>query len=163
MSLSHAIQETSISSVDIFKNLLENVNSLQKNVNHLLFSECEIKLHDMFAKAERACMKKLLETFDWDYPAFQSGNETYRKVSRNKKRYMTLAGEVELERTLYRNQRNGPTYCPLELNTGIIEGFWTPKAAKQTIHMVSLLTPVECENLFVEFGLMQPSKSSIDN
>ena len=64
MSLSHAIQETSISSAGVFKNLLDNVNSLQKNVNHLLFSECEIKLHDMFAKAERACIKKILESFD---------------------------------------------------------------------------------------------------
>jgi len=38
---------------------------------------------------------------------------------------MTLAGEVTIERTLYRTERNRPTYCPLELNTGLIEGFWT--------------------------------------
>ena len=75
---------------------------------------------------------------------------------------MTLAGEVEVERSLYRTQRNGSTICPLELNAGLIEGFWTPKAAKQALHLVSLLTPVECENVFAEFGLMQPSKSSID-
>jgi len=75
---------------------------------------------------------------------------------------MTLAGEVTIERTLYRTERNGPTYCPLELNTGLIEGFWTPQAAKQAIHLVGQLTPVEAEGIFKEFGLMAPSKSSLD-
>lgn len=162
MSLSHAVNQSSISTSDIFDTLLSDVQSLLKNTETSLFSQLEIELHQRFAEAERACMKKLLERFDWDYPVFQSEGITYRKASRNKKCYMTLAGEVELERTLYRTQRNGPTICPLELNTGIIESFWTPKAAKQAIHLVSLLTPVECENLFAEFGLMQPSKSSID-
>lgn len=75
---------------------------------------------------------------------------------------MTLAGEVTLERTLYRTTRNGETYCPMELNTGLIEGFWTPQAAKQAIHLVSLNTPAEAEQIFKEFGLMSPSKSSLD-
>jgi len=69
---------------------------------------------------------------------------------------MTLTGEIELERSLYRTERNGPAFCPLELNAGLIEGFWIPKAAKQAIHLVGLLMAVKCEALFVEFGLMQP-------
>ena len=75
---------------------------------------------------------------------------------------MTLAGEVTIERSLYRTERNGPTFSPLELNTGLIEGFWTPQAAKQAIHLVSQLTPAEAEGIFKEFGLMAPSKSSLD-
>lgn len=162
MSLSHAHSQTSTTTQSVLEELLINVKLIENKSVSSRFSELEIELHQLFAKAERACMKKLLEKFDWDYPAFQSNDKTYRKASRNKKRYMTLAGEVELERTLYRTERNGKTYCPLELNTGLVEGFWTPKAAKQTLHLVSLLTPVECENVFAEFGLMQPSKSSID-
>lgn len=38
MSLSHAVKENSISSKDIFKNLLDSVNALQKKTNHLLFN-----------------------------------------------------------------------------------------------------------------------------
>jgi len=161
MSLSHAQSQTSTTTQDIFNQLLEDVKVINNKATSSHFSMLEIELHQAFAAAERECMRKLLEQFDWDYPVFQSGNKTYRRASRNNKRYMTLAGEVELERTLYRTSRNGPTHCPLELNAGLIEGFWTPQAAKQTIHLVSLLTPVECENVFKEFGLMSPSKSSI--
>ncbi len=135
---------------------------LYKNTIKEEFAELEKQLHQQFAEAERQCMAKLLEQYDWDYPVFMSGDATYRRSSRNKKTYMTLAGEVTLERTLYRTIRNGVTYCPLELNTGLIEGFWTPQAAKQALHLVSLNTPAEAEGIFKEFGLMSPSKSSLD-
>jgi len=75
---------------------------------------------------------------------------------------MTLAGEVDIERSLYRTERNGITTCPLELNAGLIESFWTPQAAKQAIHLVSLITPSEAEHVFIEFGLMTLSKSNLD-
>ena len=162
MSLSHAQSQTAITTQSIFEQLLNNVKSLNLKAHSERFGALEVELHQLFAAAERECMKKLLENYDWDYPVFQSNELTFQKASRNKKRYMTLAGEIELERTLYRTKRNGPTISPLELNTGIIEGFWTPQSAKQAIHLVSLLTPVECENVFAEFGLMSPSKSSID-
>jgi len=138
------------------------VSALYKKTNNEEFSELEKQLHQQFAEAERQCMAKLLEQYDWNYPAFISENSTYRKSSRNNKTYMTLAGEVTLERTLYRTTRNGPTFCPLELNAGLIEYFWTPQAARQALHLVSLNTPAEAEGIFKEFGLMSPSKSSLD-
>ena len=108
-------------------------------------------------------MKQLLECYDWFVSKFHSTDgQNYFHSSRNNKRYMTLAGEVTIERSLYRTQRNGTTYCPLELNSGLIEGFWTPQAAKQAIQLVSQLTPAEAESIFKEFGLMNPSKSSLD-
>ena len=36
------------------------------------------------------------------------------------------------------------------------------EAAKQAIHLVSLVTPAEAETVFKEFGHMRPSKSSLD-
>ncbi len=50
----------------------------------------------------------------------------------------------------------------MELSTGMVEQFWTPQAAKQAVHLVSLLTPAEAETVFQEFGQMCPSKSSLD-
>jgi len=38
----------------------------------------------------------------------------------------------------------------------------SPQAAKQALHLVSLNTPAESETIFKEFGLMSPSKSSLD-
>lgn len=162
MSLSHASQVSSITTKEIFEQLSDSVKSIYKRTREGVFAELEIELHKKFAEAERRCMQKLIEQYDWDYPAFKSDKQVYKKASRNKKTYMTLAGEVTLERTLYRTTRNGETYCPMELNTGLIEGFWTPQAARQAIHLVSLNTPAEAEQIFKTFGLMAPSKSSLD-
>jgi len=162
MTLSHAYSQTSTGSTEVLNNLLEEVKSVIKQSRKSLFTTLELTLHQAFANAERGCMQQLLEQYDWDFPAFTSQGKRYRKVTRNSKPYMTLAGEVSVERSLYRTERNGPTHCPLELNTGLIEGFWTPQAAKQAVHLVSQLTPVEAERVFKEFGLMAPSKSSLD-
>lgn len=162
MSLSHTETFSSTSNENIFDQLPYSVKSIYKKAKTEEFAALEKELHQQFAEAERCCMAKLLEQYDWDYPAFSSGEKIYQKASRNKKRYMTLAGEVTLKRTLYRTTRNGMTYCPMELNTGLIEGFWTPQAAKQALHLVSLNTPAESEAVFKEFGLMSPSKSSLD-
>ncbi len=162
MSLSHAQSTTAISTSQFFTQLSNSVKSLCQKTKEESFATLEIELHQQFAEAERQCMAKLLKQYDWDYPSFYSGDKIYKKASRNQKKYMTLAGEVSLERTLYRTVRNGSTSCPLELNAGLIEGFWTPQAAKQAIHLVSLNTPVESEQIFKEFGLMSPSKSSLD-
>jgi hypothetical protein len=48
----------------------------------------------------------------------------------------------------------------LELNAGIIEGYWTPLAAKQAGWAVAHLTPKESEDLFEMLGNMTPSKNS---
>lgn len=163
MSLSHACTISStLSTEQIFENLFGSTKSIYKKNMKDEFFALEKELHQVFAEAERQCLAKLLQQYDWDYPSFQSGDKTYRRVSRNKKTYMSLAGEVTLERSLYRTTRAGKTYSPMELNTGLIEGFWTPQAAKQAIHLVSLNTPDECEKIFKEFGLMSPSKSSLD-
>jgi len=162
MTLSHAYTHTSTSSTEVLNKLLEDVISIHKQSRKEMFSTLEITLHQVFASAERLCMQQLLEQYDWDFPSFASQGKNYRKVTRNCKQYMTLAGEVRVERSLYRTERNGPTCCPLELNTGLIEGFWTPQAAKQAVHLVSQLTPAEAEQVFKEFGLMAPSKSSLD-
>ncbi|ETW92306.1 MAG: hypothetical protein ETSY2_53795 [Candidatus Entotheonella gemina] len=52
--------------------------------------------------------------------------------------------------------------CPLELGAGIIEGYWTPLAAKQASWAVAHLTPQESEELFDMLGNMTPSKSTLD-
>ncbi len=132
MSLSHACTISStLSTEQIFENLFGSTKSIYKKNMKDEFFALEKELHQVFAEAERQCMAKLLQQYDWDHPSFQSGDKTYRRVSRNKKTYMSLAGEVTLERSLYRTTRAGKTYCPMELNTGLIEGFWTPQAGKQ--------------------------------
>jgi hypothetical protein len=81
---------------------------------------------------------------------------------RGKARYLSTFGVVRLWRRLYRDRRNGPTVSPLERSVGIVEGFWTPQAAKLAALAVSDMTPHRAEGFFAAFGAMTPSKSSLD-
>jgi hypothetical protein len=77
---------------------------------------------------------------------------------------MTAAGEVTVERWLYKD-RSDPearTIAPMELRTGIVAGFWTPEAAKQGLWVVSQMTPKKAAENFARTGTMRPSKSSLD-
>ena len=50
----------------------------------------------------------------------------------------------------------------MELRAGIVEGHWTPLAARQASRVVAQMTPSEGEALLRELGNMAPSKSSLD-
>ena len=50
----------------------------------------------------------------------------------------------------------------LERKVGIVEGYWTPLAARQGAMLVSHLTPRDAEEVLATLGHMQPSKSSLD-
>jgi hypothetical protein len=133
MTLSHA--------VDINSNPNASLHHLGQQVNEFRersrardsFAMLERDLHEAFAEAERACLEQLLEDYDINVETFRCEDKTCRRVSRSPKRYMTVAGDITVERSLYRHTRNGETTCPLELNAGIVEQFWTPQAAKQAI------------------------------
>ena len=163
MPLSHAIDINASLNNPPFQQLSQQLSELRKRSRARdEFDTLERELHQVFAEAERTCLKQLLSDYDIDVETFRFANKTYRRSHRCSKRYMTVTGEITVERSLYRHTRNGETVCPLELNAGMVERFWTPQAAKQAIHLVSLLTPAEVETVFAELGHMRPSKSSLD-
>jgi len=77
---------------------------------------------------------------------------------------MTSAGPVVVERALFKDRSNDhePAIVPLDLKVGMVEGFWTPMAARQATWVVSQMTPQTGEELFKRMGNMAPSKSSLD-
>ncbi|MCH7696764.1 MAG: hypothetical protein IIB73_10820 [Proteobacteria bacterium] len=136
MPLSHAIDINS-NAIPSFHHLSQQVNEFREQSRARgSFAMLERDLHEAFAAAERACLEQLLEDYDINVETFRCDDKTYRRVSRSAKRYMTVAGNITVDRSLYRHTRNGETTCPLELNAGIVEQFWTPQAAKQAIHLV---------------------------
>ena len=75
--------------------------------------------------------------------------------------YTSAVGPVTVKRTLYRAGKD-KAVVPLELRAGMVEGHWTPLAARQASFLVTHLTPQECEDTLRELGNMAPSKSSLD-
>jgi len=123
----------------------------------------EEELHQVFAAAESEVMAQELERFDIDAPAVTLDGVVYRRVLRCATEYLAAAGPMRIERSLYSSRGKGErTICPLELRAGIVEGRWTPLAAKQATWVVAHMTPYEGEELFKMMGGMRPSKSSLD-
>jgi hypothetical protein len=123
----------------------------------------EQELHRLFVAAEREALRHELARFDLDVPRIEVAGERYQRVLRCETTYNSAAGPVRVERSLYRpTHSDGRTLCPLELRAGIIEGYWTPLAAKQATWVVAHLTPKESEELFELLGNMAPSKSTLD-
>jgi len=56
----------------------------------------------------------------------------------------------------YRHSSGGHALYPLQIQDGIVEGYWTPLAAKQGSWAVAHLTPKESEELFEMLGNMTP-------
>ena len=121
----------------------------------------ERELRRIVAEAERDVMAEKLAQYDVDVPKLVIDGKSYRRVLRAESTYTCAAGEVRVMRSLYRHEAE-LAIVPLELNAGIIEGHWTPWAARQMVVMTSLLPPQTGERLFAELGMLCPSKSSLD-
>ena len=122
----------------------------------------EQELHRLFVAAEREALGQELSRFDLDVPTIEVAGERYHRVLRCATTYTSAVGPVRVERSLYRRPHGEHALCPLELRAGIIEGSWTPLAAKQATWVVAHLTPKEGAELFDLLGTMTPSKSTLD-
>ena len=123
----------------------------------------ERELHQLFAAAEAEAMGEELARFDFDAPEILIDGIRHLRVLRCWQTYLTASGPVAVERSLYSTRQDGErAACPMELRAGIVEGFWTPLAAKQAAWTVAHLVPRESEELFGLFGGMKPSRSALD-
>lgn len=154
----HASVESAFSSLQAF---LARRRSSTEPVHDLEGFERE--LHEYFMAAEREVLAEELARLDVDLPAVTIAGKLCRRVVRCEETYVSAAGPVRVMRALYRGgQAEERTLCPLELRAGVVEGRWTPLAARQVAFVVAHLTPQEGEDLFRELGNMRPSKSSLD-
>ena len=65
-------------------------------------------------------------------------------------------------RTLYRARPGERAVAAVERKVGIVEGYWTPHAARQGAMLTAHLVPREAEEVLGVLGNMTPSKSSLD-
>ncbi|AUX39936.1 uncharacterized protein SOCE26_013310 [Sorangium cellulosum] len=127
------------------------------------FGAFERDLRSKMAEVERDLVAEELERLDVDAPVVLIDGVPHRRVLRCEETYLSAAGPVRVERTLYSTRRDGErAVSALELRAGIVEKYWTPLAAEQAVFMVAHMTPQESEALCAKLGHMQPSKSSLD-
>jgi hypothetical protein len=128
------------------------------------FYQFEKELHARLMEAEREIVGDVMAASDVDADAIEIDGVSHRRVLKSAETYMTAAGAVRVERWLYKDRRNPEAHAiaAMDRRLGIIEGFWTPRAAEQAAWVVTQMTPQKAENLFERIGNMEPSKSSLD-
>lgn len=128
------------------------------------FADFEKKLHVKVMEYERELIAEEMARADIDAGAIVVEGVTYRRVVRCEETYVSAAGLVRIERTLYKDRTDeaGRSISPMDLRLGIVEGRWTPVAAQQAAWVVAQMTPQRAEELFKRMGNMTPSKSSLD-
>jgi hypothetical protein len=123
----------------------------------------ERELHTHVAAVEREILAEELARLDVDVPVLLIEGVLHRRILRCEATYLSAAGPVRIERSLYSTREDGErAVVPLELRAGIVEGYWTPLAAHHAAWVVTHMTPQEGEDLFQTLGAMAPSKSSLD-
>lgn len=128
------------------------------------FATFERELHQRVMGLERELLASELSAMDIDAPEVFIEGVAHRRALRAKQTYLTSAGEVVVERTLYR-PRSGPSapvVSALDREVGIVDGYLTPVAANLALYVVTELTPGGAEELFKRIGNMAPSKSTLD-
>lgn len=129
------------------------------------FEDYEQELHQRVMLLECELMQEELSRYDITAEEIIVEKETYRRGRLSSETYLTAAGCVTVARHLYVGidaKDKDKTICPLELRSGIINGFFTPRAARQGAFAMAHLTPGESESMFSEIGNMLPSRSSLD-
>jgi hypothetical protein len=127
------------------------------------FERFEHELHKRVMAVERELLAAELSRYDVTAKQIEVEGVRYRPTLTSTQTYLTSAGEVTVSRNLYcPSGRGHKSICPLELRTGIIGGYWTPRAARQGAFVVAQVTPGQGEALFEELGGMQPSRCSLD-
>lgn len=161
MSLCHSMPHQFNQNVS-FQPISDFMTNIKKSgINERSFEHIEAQVRSLINQLESSILGECLEQFDIQTKLIVKGGQQYRHVLRKEKTYLTCAGPVRVERSLYRGPE-GDNICPLELQAGIIEGSWTPSAARVGYYVTALLSPYQGENLFRILDRFTPSKSALD-
>jgi hypothetical protein len=125
----------------------------------LLAMEGEVR--DLVAAVERASIQMVLQHLDVDAREVVINGVLHRRVGRNEATYLTGAGDVRVERSLYR-VGDGRTVTTVDVLGGIVDDWVTPRAAMVACFLVAETTPGMAEEMLRRVGGMAPSRSSLD-
>lgn len=163
VAATHILGEPVSSPLEKLRKFLET-HGMNGKTGPRAFADFERDLHARMMEAERDVIAAEMVKLDVDHDAIEVGGKVHRRVLRRTQTYMTSAGEVAIERNLYKDRRDEEGHCvsPMEMSLGIVGGFWTPRAAEQALWVVTQMTPRKADELFERMGNMTPSKSSLD-
>lgn len=126
--------------IEPFENLVRDVLARRRELGcsgrGIDYAAVEVEVADATAAVERAAHATLLQALDLDAPRIKAGEVELSRVGRSTATYYTLAGPIELTRTLYRSGRDSCTDA-ISLRIGTIGAGWLPQTARAMAHEVA--------------------------
>lgn len=123
----------------------------------------ERALHNHVMAVDRDLLADELSRYDVAADEVTVEGVSSRRSLESTQTYISAAGPITGSRHLYRPAgRSTKSICPLELRAGIVQGLWTPTAARQGAFVMAHLTSRESAMLCEELGGRQPSVSTLD-
>src|SRR5437016_4801017 len=83
------------------------------------FSVIEREIRQLVRNVEQEMVREELSRFDVDVPVLTINGVVHRRAVRAEASYVSLAGEMRLERTLYRQSADDPCVCPMEVRAAM--------------------------------------------
>ncbi len=161
-----AYQENQLLQSPAGEKLLEFLEQHRQQWNQTALPDLEQfehELHTHLLAMERDLVAEELAAYDVEAETITVNGTGYPWAGLASETYLTAAGPVTVERNLYRPAHHRASHvCPLEMRAGIVEGFFTPAAARQAAYVTAQLPPAQGAALFGELGNMQPSPSSLE-
>ena len=94
------------------------------------FEDHERELHRLISAWETELLAGDLARHDVQAKHISVDGVRYRHAFRAEQTYVSQAGPLRVERSLYQPVGGGRSLCPMEVRAGIVEGTWTPRAAR---------------------------------
>jgi hypothetical protein len=119
---------------------------------------------DLSQHFQRALHQRVLSAWDRDAPHLIIDGELHRRVGRYEATYYTLAGPVELERSLYRPaaQPYAKTVDPVSVRVGTVGAGWLPHTAVSMAFLVQMDPSREAAQIAQQLGVLPYSRSSFE-
>ena len=109
-------------------------------------------------------LKTYLESHDIRKAAVTVKGTNYRYKNSMKKTFLTLMGEVVVNRSIYANDLLGGGYhVPLDTAVGLSDDYATLETREMILFAASVTTPGDVEVLLRKTGLCHPSSTAIQN
>jgi len=128
------------------------------------YAEIEEQLAAGAAAIERAGHQAILQGLDVDQPRVRIDGKVYAAVGRYAATYYTMAGPVEVTRTVYRavGERNAKTVNAVSLRAGAVEEVWLPGVAQAMAYLLQQGTAREAEATARVLGRVPYARTSFE-
>ncbi len=121
-------------------------------------------LEESLAEAGRAAFKAFIEQFDTREERIVRGGRTYfPKGAAPSKKFLTIFGELALERHYYHPRGGGKGVVPLDERWAMGGRYATPEVVSAVLYLSAMLVPGEVEGSCAKLCSFKPSTSCVQD